>query len=198
MKLIVITPPHSIANEPERITALFEEGLEILHLRKPAAMSHEIECLLKQLSPTYYSRIVLHDHFQLANTYGLKGIHLNRRNPHPPCDFVGSISCSCHSIAEVEQHKPLCNYVFLSPIYNSISKEGYLSAYSDEILKQAHISGIIDNKVCALGGISLIHLPQVHAWGFGGAAILGDLWEKKAENFILHFKELKETADNLS
>lgn len=35
MKLILITPPNYFVEEDKIITALFEEGLDILHLRKP-------------------------------------------------------------------------------------------------------------------------------------------------------------------
>ena len=36
MKLIVVTAPTFFVEEDKIITALFEEGLDILHLRKPA------------------------------------------------------------------------------------------------------------------------------------------------------------------
>ncbi len=42
-----------------------------------------------------------------------------------------------------------------SPIYDSISKEGYSSAYSCDTLQKAQQAGIIDSKVMALGGITL-------------------------------------------
>ena len=35
MKLIVVTAPTFFVEEDKIITALFEEGLDILHLRKP-------------------------------------------------------------------------------------------------------------------------------------------------------------------
>ena len=35
MKLIVVTTPTFFVEEDKIITALFEEGLDILHLRKP-------------------------------------------------------------------------------------------------------------------------------------------------------------------
>ena len=43
MKLILITPPTYFVEEDKIITSLFEEGLDILHLRKPntAPMYHD-------------------------------------------------------------------------------------------------------------------------------------------------------------
>lgn len=130
MKLIVITLPNFFPGEAEAITTLFRYGLEILHLRKPEADLTEIVKLLDQIPEEYHSRIVIHEHFQLVNQYNLKGIHLNRRNPNPPQDYKGNISCSCHTLNEVQLRKPTCNYVFLSPIYDSISKTGYSSAFT--------------------------------------------------------------------
>lgn len=35
MKIIVISPSKTIANEAQVVTAFFENGLELFHLRKP-------------------------------------------------------------------------------------------------------------------------------------------------------------------
>ena len=123
MKLIVITTPQFFEGEAAAVTSLFQNGLEILHLRKPGASAEEMEYFLRQLPMEYMPRIVTHEQFQLASVFGLKGIHLNGRNPQIPFGYKGHISCSCHSLEEVLKHKSDCSYVFLSPIYDSISKE---------------------------------------------------------------------------
>lgn len=46
MKLIVVTPPTFFVEEDQIITALFEEGLDILHLRKPETPAMYSERLL--------------------------------------------------------------------------------------------------------------------------------------------------------
>ena len=145
MKLIVITTPQFFEGEAAAVTSLFQNGLEILHLRKPGASAEEMEYFLRQLPMEYMPRIVTHEQFQLASVFGLKGIHLNGRNPQIPFGYKGHISCSCHSLEEVLKHKSDCSYVFLSPIYDSISKEGYSSAYSCDTLKKAQQAGIIDS-----------------------------------------------------
>lgn len=193
MKLIVITTPQFFEGEAAAITSLFRAGLEILHLRKPGASVAEIESLLQQLPAEYLPRIVTHEHFRLASPWHLKGIHLNGRNPQAPAGYQGHISRSCHSLEEVEKYKPFCNYVFLSPIYDSISKEGYASAFSRENLLEARQAGIIDSKVIALGGIDARRLTEVAATGFGGAALLGDIWSRKGPDFLLHFQKLKQS-----
>ena len=141
MKLIVITTPQFFEGEAEAVTSLFQNGLEMLHLRKPGASAEEMGNFLQQLPMEYMPRIVTHEQFQLASVFGLKGIHLNGRNPQIPSGYKGHVSRSCHSLEEVLKHKSDCNYVFLSPIYDSISKEGYSSAYSCDTLQKAQQAG---------------------------------------------------------
>lgn len=202
MKLIVITTPTFFIEEDQIITALFEEGLDYLHLRKPNTEPIYSERLLSLIPEQYHKRIVVHDHFYLKNEFNLMGIHLNHRNPSIPDNYKGHISCSCHSIEEVKRRKGICSYVFMSPVFDSISKSNYNSAYSkDEIIKAAK-SGIIDRKVIALGGINKENLHQVKEYGFGGAALLGDIWNNFDtfgsicyKPIIEHFKELKRIAE---
>lgn len=195
MKWIVITSPDFVPGEATFIDLLFRCGMDLLHLRKPDASVEDCRRLLNEIPREWHNRIVTHDYFQLADEFSLYGVHLNRRNPVPPTGFRGSISRSCHSLDEVMENKPQCNYVFLSPVFNSISKEGYESAFSDETLKQAAGCGIIDNKVVALGGISCGSLPQVRAWGFGGAAFLGDIWQRKDSDDVEEY--LKNIASRI-
>ena len=202
MKLIVITTPTFFIEEDKILTTLFEEGLDYLHLRKPDTAPMFSERLLTLIPEQYRKRIVTHDHFYLKEEFNLMGIHLNHRNPNPPENYRGHISCSCHSLEEVKSRKSPCNYVFMSPIFDSISKQNYLSTYSAEEIRQASKDGIIDKKVIALGGIDAGNIPLIKDYGLGGAAILGDLWNRfdtrinrDYKELIEHFRELKKLAD---
>lgn len=177
MRTIVITRPDFRPGETEAIARKFEEGLEILHLRKPESTVEAYEALLLAIPARYWNRIMLHDHHTLALKYPIRGVHLNSRNPMPPQGFTGAISCSCHSLSEVVERKPACEYVFLSPIFDSISKQGYTAAFSAEQLEAAHQEGIIDEKVYALGGVTKDKYPLLSSWGFGGAVLLGAAWQ---------------------
>ena len=84
MKLILITPPSYFVEEDKIITSLFEEGLDILHLRKPHTAPMYAERLLSLIPEQYHKRIVVHGHFYLKDEYRLKGIHLSERNPNVP------------------------------------------------------------------------------------------------------------------
>ena len=106
------------------------------------------------------------------------GVHLNGRNPDLPDGYRGTVSRSCHSLEEVAAHRTATDYLFLSPVFDSISKQGYRSAFPPAALREAAAAGIIDEKVLALGGVSEANLPEVRGYGFGGAALLGDIWAR--------------------
>ena len=202
MKLIVVTEPGFFVGEEKIITALFEEGLELLHLRKPNTPVADSERLLTLIPEKYHQRIITHDHFCLKEKFNLSGIHLNTRNPHKPADYNGHTSTSCHAVEEVSVQKANHRYVFLSPIFDSISKQDYKAAYTPEEIRKAVKQGIIDTNVMALGGINLDNIPKVKDYGFGGAVVLGDLWNRFnpcTDNSCLpvieHFRKLKQMAD---
>ena len=181
-QLIAITFPIPFIGESGLIVRLFENGLQRLHLRKPEAEPDAMRRILDNIPSQFHPAITLHGHFELIDEYpDLGGLHLNRQNPKAPNSFHGRLSCSCHNLKEV-QEAHLLSYCFLSPIFNSISKEGYTSLFSLEKLHQAAREGIIGPKVFALGGISPATLPYLKDLPFGGAAVLGSLWGKDPEN----------------
>lgn len=178
MQLIAVSSPRFLEKESEAIRCLFDAGLQTFHLRKPDAGSDSIRHLLDMIPGKYHSCIVLHDAFSLTAAYPVKGIHLNKRNQIVPEGFSGSISRSCHSIEEVQTCVNQYDYVFLSPIFDSISKEGYRSRFSETDLFDAAQTGIINRKVIALGGIDEYSLSRIVPFGFGGVAVLGMLWNQ--------------------
>ena len=140
----------------------------------------------------------------IAIEMGLGGIHLNRRNPVAPAGFNGLVSRSCHSLEELVQHKQTSDYLFLSPIFDSLSKVGYESQFSLDTLEKASRQGIIDEKVIALGGLSRQTIPTIRTIPFGGYALLGAIWGKTPETLskdelLRRYKSIQdETRDNIS
>lgn len=178
MKWIVITQPDFIPGEALFIDRLFSHGLDLLHLRKPESDIGDCKRLLDEISPEWLPKIVVHDHFELYSEYGLGGVHLNGRNPMPPQGHKGTLSRSCHSMEEIEKYMTCCDYLTLSPIFNSVSKQGYMAAFIADQLLAAKSKGLINQKVVALGGVTLQNIPQVKDFGFGGVAVLGDVWQR--------------------
>ncbi len=201
MKLILLSTPEFFVEEDKILGSLFEEGLDVLHLRKPGTEPVYSERLLTLLPAEHHKQIVVHDHFYLKEEFNLLGIHLNSRNPEIPAGYKGHVSRSCHELAELSTAKKKCNYVFLSPIFDSLSKPDYSAAFSEEELKAAAKSGLIDKNVMALGGVTNENMEMLKDYGFGGAVILGDLWgrfdihaNKDYKEVINHFRKLRKSA----
>lgn len=193
-QLIVISPENIIPDEATLIQELIDNGVDRVHIRKPHCNIHDIEILLQSILPDYYRYIVLHDAFSLTQQYRIGGLHLNNRNLTKPHDWKGSISRSCHTIEELKVYKHQCDYLFLSPINNSISKLGYQANFSPQELIQAHQDGIIDKKVIALGGITRENVHRTLDYGFGGIALLGHVWQQcpttSIKNIIKPIKDI--------
>lgn len=180
LKVLVITHPQFFEGETTMVNILFRHGLERLHLRKPKATETEMAEWIEQIAPPFRHLIVVHDHHDLALKYELGGVHLNQRNPQPPVwlkkEKGFSVSKSCHSIQEVADNLETCDYLTLSPIFDSISKEGYGTAFDGHELSEARDRNLLSYKVYALGGVSAEGFEYLKTYGFYGAAILGDLW----------------------
>ena len=83
MKLVIMTKSTFFVEEDKILTALFDEGMNKLHLYKPGSQLVFSERLLSLVPEGYHDKIVVHEHFRLKNEYDLAGIHLNR-----PTEFV--------------------------------------------------------------------------------------------------------------
>ncbi len=174
MKLIVLSNPTHLKNEHEWLCSLFEMGLEYYHLRKPGFEKSAIENFLKQISPNYYNRIVLHSHYELAEKYNLKGIHIS--SPERGNLLSKCVSTSFHSLKEIEDCEQKYEYAFLSPIFDSISKQGYQAAFGKKELNLFFDSRTKNIDIIALGGINEQTIPEAMSYGFDGVAVLGAVW----------------------
>lgn len=197
MKLIIITSPAPVAGEISILSELCSLGVYRIHLRRPTWSLSQTKEFLSQLPEECLRSIVLHDHHELVHKFNLGGIHLNSRNPSALNGYTGAISRSCHTFQEVIQYKEQVDYLFLSPIFDSISKVGVQSAFTDSELSSASNQGIIDQKVFALGGVTPSRVHQLNEWSFGGAAVLGDFWSKVPSNswreYLQYWQEILAT-----
>lgn len=172
---IAITRPEFFVGEGRAIVGLLEHGYSRVHIRKPGSTIAEMATLIESLPSEYRYCISLHDHFCLAEAYGLGGIHLNSRNPNPPTQWEGYISRNFHSLEEIDEiDEGEYDYAFLSPIFPSISKPGHQALWAEELLRKK-----ANRKIIALGGVTPSRFPMLREIGFGGAAMLGYPWRKK-------------------
>ena len=201
MKLILLSTPDFFVEEDTIITALFEEGLDLFHMRKPDSEPIYSERLLSLIPEQWHNRIVVHNHFYLVEEFGLRGIHLSQQHNQLPQNYHGTQSRSMHSLEELQNRDNL-DYVFLSPVFDSISYPDRHSAYTPQQLHDATRAGIIDRKVMAAGGVKSETLPLLKDYGFGGAVVLGDLWTRfnihsglDYKEVIAHFRKLRKAAE---
>lgn len=176
-KSILLTVPGVYDEGAEKEAALLADILtqgaaDIIHLRKPEASREYMERLLHALPSSLRGRIMLHDYYELAEKYGLRGVQLNSRHPIEEGGF-GLCSASCHSVKEAKEKALNKDYVTLSPVFHSISKPGYTSPFSLEELK----GQLPEGKVIALGGVTPKDFHRLRRIGFGGSALLGWFWE---------------------
>lgn len=170
---IAITLPHDIENEAKRITALLNDSYDYVHIRKPDASLRTVRNLIEDIPYSLRCRLKLHGHFELLNEMSLGGAHLNSRNPKAPLS-ARLLSKSCHTLDEIAEAARLdYEYLFLSPIFDSISKINYKSKFDIEKI----YSEIRDKKVVALGGVDPSKFELLEEKGFFGAALLGYIWQ---------------------
>lgn len=195
MELIVISCPNFIANEASFINQLFDEGLSVFHLRKPESSEEEMRELLNKIDSKYYAQISIHQHHQLAFEFGIKRIHFTVKDRNElitgrlvelkESGFI--LSTSVHSIEEFEELNELFDYTFFGPVYDSISKKGYIGIDESTISSFKFLKNI---SVIALGGIHQENILSIEEKGFHGVGVLGTIWTNP-ENATDNFRSLK-------
>ena len=158
---IVITSPDEVSDEASRISELLSSGkTDFVHIRKPYSSIRDVRNLIENI----------HGHFALLDEFSLAGAHLNSRCPDAPYN-ARSLTRSCHSLSDLHDLDRY-EYVTLSPVYDSISKSGYKSAFDIGTIKGKLPPG----KVIALGGVTPDRFSELKEAGFAGAAMLGAVW----------------------
>lgn len=178
---IAITPEKNFISEIEYIITILDAGWDYVHIRHPHSTIQDIRKIIIQIPEKYHSNLKLHDNFNLTEEFKLGGLHLNHRNHVAPPNYSGKISKSCHSIEELNTNLNIYEYVTLSPIYDSISKKGYVSNFTP-----SQLDYIPNDKVIALGGVTPERINSIKRYPFIGFAMLGYLFESKNINELKH------------
>ena len=202
MKLLLLSSPNFFVEEDNILATLFEEGLDILHLRKPNSEPVYCERLLTLLPEKYHQRIITNDHFYLKDEFDLMGIHISERNPNKPQGYKGITTRTCYSLEELTEAKKQNQYVILRNIYDSQSHSNNKSQYTYEQLREASRKGLIDKRVMAQTGITLENIQEVRELGFGGAVVCSDIWNRfnihsgmDFKDVIKHFHKLRKATE---
>ncbi|GAA4234137.1 thiamine phosphate synthase [Postechiella marina] len=190
--IILIAPEKDVPNEIEILHQLFQEGLQYYHLRKPNKNYEEHCAYLNQIDKKYHNRIVVHYFHELINDFNLKGIHFQEQKRRDNIDNPGqyfknlnmfgkSISSSFHEPEDLETCYFEFDYHLLSPVFSSISKQGYKGRGFDV--------NHIDKRIVGMGGVTTENLVEFNKLGFKGVGVLGGIWNSSEP--LKEFKIMK-------
>ena len=193
--IIIISNPTPIADEATIMNDLFDEGLEILHIRKPGVAIDEIKWLIQKIKPKYHHRISLHQYHELARYFGIKRLHYTETNRKETSAEVliklklesYILSTSIHQLQKYNSLSTVFDYTFFGPVFNSISKPGYNAVIGSDFIFPVQAN---HSKVFAIGGIDAINIQALKKMQFNGAAVVGSIWQNPGES-ILQFKALQ-------
>lgn len=187
-RVIGITFPEAYsdpAEEARHISEFLVSGaLDLIHYRKPFVSEEYAVRVIESLPRSLHSKLILHSHYNLLDNYDFGGYHFKpSASDFPdhlktPKGDTSIISRSCHSISDFQENTAIpFSYSFLSPIFDSISKEGYGAKFdiNDPDL-------LNNNRICptiALGGVIPDFFEKLFNSKFAGAALLGYLWSPK-------------------
>jgi thiamine-phosphate pyrophosphorylase len=188
MNLFLLTPPQTRKDELALVTHFLQCGLHRLHIRKPAFGIDEYGNYITAIPATFHDRLVIHGAYELVQAFPALGIHL-RSDDRQDAQLVqrarqwrpASCSSSFHSWEEIKEQGDGYEYVFISPVFDSISKKGYKAAI--ELAEHTLLGqwGLQYKKrvprIVGLGGVDALTVPRLAQAGFEGAALLGAIWE---------------------
>lgn len=177
--ILVITPETIVPNESKIINQMFQDGLDLLHIRKPLISQEEMNDFISSIDEQFHGQLVLHNHYDLGKSYGISRLHFREEGrkggEHKPFMNGNTISTSVHDITTFNALEKEWEYTFISPFFPSISKKGYgIDSTVIESLKERNNQ---DVKLIALGGIDYSRIQEVFDLGVDGVALLGAVWE---------------------
>ncbi|MCX8080169.1 MAG: thiamine phosphate synthase [Bacteroidia bacterium] len=173
--MILITKDIFFDGETDLLNRFLEYDIYV-HVRKPMAAEKQLRIFLDKLNSEHFHKISIHYFHELASEYGLGGLHFStkNRNDYNPITYNNKrISFSLHARDERVSLPDKTSYVFISPVWDSISKKGYHSAGIDPFAFK--IPGNI--KKVALGGVDVHNLQKTLKLGFDDVAVCGAVWE---------------------
>ncbi|WP_372776694.1 bifunctional hydroxymethylpyrimidine kinase/phosphomethylpyrimidine kinase [Mangrovibacterium sp.] len=177
--LIVISPPENVRAEITKVVSLFKLGLQQFHIRKPGACDFDMINYILSIPKCYHPYLVVHSHYHLAKEFGLKGIQVGLKSAEEAKEYQNCFSYygySAHAVDELIENKNRYTHFFLSPVFDSISKEGYASNFElPEIAR--FLQENQELNVFALGGMNESNCRVCMDAGFSGIALLGAIWQ---------------------
>jgi thiamine-phosphate pyrophosphorylase len=199
VEVIVITASGAMEGEVERITNLFDHGLETLHIRKPKLSSTEISELITSFPEKYRSRIVIHGHYKLARKFGLKGYHLRRRHRSNSwrnklkrfllkVQNPRALVCTTfHSVQSLKECESSFDYVLLNNVFNDETRFNYQEPSGMNLIRSVIKKS--DQRVFAVGGIRPDRIEMMKSIGFHGMGVSSSYICQFREDYLNEFQK---------
>lgn len=205
MKKIIISYPTHIANEMALVNDVLYTDINFFHIRKPGFDEVQMANYIKEIDEVNHHKLMINSCYSLIKEFDLGGVHLNRKHlgkltmaeESHQCHIEpllleksaikiynqapNNLSYSAHNFEEIIKLPFKVDYVFLSPIFDSISKIGYESSFSNFNQLKQDIS-TSDKQIIALGGVTLDRVDTIKSLGFAGYAMLGGHWNNHIQN----------------
>lgn len=176
--IIVISDSTFLTDEAVTVTALLRAGLDVFHIRKYDCADAELQVFIQDIPADLKNRLVLHHHHALGKELGLTRFHFSEQDrlAWQEKNWNGveeqyTYSTSVHSLVEFNSLPDHFEYAFVSPVFDSISKQDYKAKKFDLSERTNEVA-----KLIALGGINRSNAQQAMTWGFDGVALLGAIW----------------------
>ncbi|NAW50166.1 thiamine phosphate synthase [Elizabethkingia argentiflava] len=199
--MIVIAPEKAVKQELYWVNTLLENGLSCFHVRKYAWSEQEIRDYIEGIDSQYHSHLVLHSHYFMAKDFGINRLHFREieRKDGQHIDYKDShyrLSTSTHSIHDFNKLGQEWTYAFFSPVFASISKEGY--GGTGNVLSDLPLKNNKYVQLIGLGGITQNNMIEVLSAGADGVAFLGGIWQSESpvETFVECQKKWKHNLYN--
>ncbi|MDX1351222.1 MAG: thiamine phosphate synthase [Putridiphycobacter sp.] len=201
MLKIVISYPTAVPNEMDLVNELLDSDIDYFHIRKLGFTNIDLTKYIEAINEDNHHKIMINSNYTVLNKFTLAGIHLNQKNlgqitqkeESHQChiepmlqngnkilvsnQIPNTISYSAHSFSEIAQLTFKTDYIFLAPIFDSISKTEHLSNFTNQEKLKENLTNT-NQKIIALGGVKPEYESQLKDLGFAGYAVLGDYWTK--------------------
>ncbi|MCZ6671904.1 MAG: thiamine phosphate synthase [Verrucomicrobia bacterium] len=196
LETIAISPEEDYPNEQDWVVKLFEAGLSRFHVRKPGVGDDELETYIQKIPARWRKRVIPHQAYELVDALDLGGWHfkddavqLRQAEKFRKSRSSSQIlSRSIHCLDDLNEDMSKWDYVFLSPVFQSISKRDYGPQWEEAQLTAAlrYCKEAYQTRVYALGGVDASHIYRCGEMGFDGVALLGDIWQSRypLESFL--------------
>lgn len=180
--LHIITREEFSADESRQLKDILENFPVFIHIRKPRYPLKEYISFLNTIPEELRTNVFIHEFHEECASLGPGGLHIPVRSRSlyfqklknlffiPEKKF--NLSFSLHEVDKNFIPDVITDFVFISPVWNSISKPGYPGK------KISPSAFNIPSSVqrIALGGIVPENIKQTLELGYDGIAVCGWIW----------------------